>query len=291
VLREGLKSISPSYPYHLYDSSEVQQEAALSAQDSTSGSGRRRLPRSRRLVTDLLYFSKKLPSQPVARDIRIPELAMLRKSGDPNQRISWSALFLKAYALLSVRQPLLRQCYFPYPWQHIYQHDCSIGRITVARQHKGEEWVFFAQIPAAEHESLLALQKQLDHFKTAPIQSIERFRLQDIFSRVPLLLRRLAWWVTLNVSARTRVNRLGTFAMTTISGRGAFSIHPPLIAGNTLTFGPIDSEGNVRITIVYDHRLMDGGTVAQFLQELESLLNGEVLEELRALRENNSHPA
>jgi hypothetical protein len=36
---------------------------------------------------------------------------------------------------------------------------------------------------------------------------------------------------------------------------------------------------------------MDGGTVAQFLQELDSLLNGEVLEELRALRENNSHPA
>lgn len=279
-----------------------------------AGAGLQRLPRSRRLVTDLLYFAKKIPSQPLAMHCRIPVLVRLQKEATfpggslgtrsrlgpssrlgPNAplaassrcgsrcRISWPALFMKAYGVLSARHPLLRQCFMSWPWPYVYEHPFPIARMTVARHHAGEKWVFFARVERPEQYALAGLQEQINEFKHAPIASVERFHLQDLFSHVPMLLRRPAWWLTLHVSGRARVDRLGTFGMTTVSGRGGVSIHPPLITTTTLTFGPVDPAGNVRITIVYDHRLMDGGTVAEFLEDLESILNGEIVEEMRSL--------
>ena len=37
----------------------------------------------------------------------------------------------------------------------------------------------------------------------------------------------------------------------------------------------------MRVTIVYDHRLIDGGTVAGFLEQLETILHHEMSDELR----------
>jgi hypothetical protein len=48
-----------------------------------------------------------------------------------------------------------------------------------------------------------------------------------------------------------------------------------------LTFGPLDQHGRMKVTLVYDHRLMDGTFVAERLIELEQQLTGSVFAELR----------
>ena len=45
----------------------------------------------------------------------------------------------------------------------------------------------------------------------------------------------------------------------------------------------LTGDGKVRVTIVYDHRLMDGGTIATFLAELEQIMQKEIVQELRSL--------
>jgi len=197
------------------------------------------------------------------------------------RRISWPVLFMKAYGLLSARQPVLRQVYMRFPTPYLYEHPYSIARMTVSRRIGNQDWVMFARVYSPEMYSLLALQEQIDNFKHAPIETIDRFRYQLAFSRFPRWARRLAWWCSLNISGRARIDRFGTFGMTTVSGHGALSIHPPTIQSSMLTFGPVDEAGNVRVTIVYDHRLVDGGIIAGFMEELESILNHEVLNELR----------
>jgi hypothetical protein len=42
----------------------------------------------------------------------------------------------------------------------------------------------------------------------------------------------------------------------------------------------IGRDGRVAVRIIYDHRVMDGGTVARALQRLESVLNEDIAAEL-----------
>lgn len=250
------------------------------------------LPQSRRLITDLLHFAKKVPSQPLVRHSDIGPLARLQRDRDGGPRVSWSTLFMKAYGILSARHAPLRQCYMSWPWPHLYEHPFPVGRITVSRSYRGQDWVFFGHVPHPERHSLPELQELLETFKHAPVKSVNRFWRQLVVSRFPTPLRRLAWWLTIHGPGGLRMDRVGTFGMTSVSGRGAISVHPPSLPTTTLTYGPVDETGRVRITIVYDHRVMDGGTVGAYLEELESLLNGEILGELRTLhRSMRSAPA
>jgi hypothetical protein len=50
-----------------------------------------------------------------------------------------------------------------------------------------------------------------------------------------------------------------------------------------LNYGPIDADGSVTVRIHYDHRVMDGASIARALERFEKILNGEVTDEVRGL--------
>ncbi|MBM80623.1 MAG: hypothetical protein CMJ78_08530 [Planctomycetaceae bacterium] len=258
---------------------------AESVTETKPRKGRRfRLPQSRRMVNDLLYFSKKIPSQALVRNCNIGELARLQRDRENYPRVGWPVLFMKAYGIISERNATLRQCYMPYPWPSIYEHPYPIGRMTVSRHFRGEDWVLLGRIPEPNKQTLMELQQTVDEFKHAPVMDVERFRMQVDFSRYPTFIRRFAWRVTMYLSGFMRTDRIGTFGLTTVSANGAISIHPPSMPTTMLTFGPVDEDGNVRVTIVYDHRVMDGATVAGYLKELDETLNDQITAEMTALR-------
>ena len=96
-------------------------------------------------------------------------------------------------------------------------------------------------------------------------------------------MRRLFWWLTFQPSGKKKCKRLGTFFLTTISGRGAEIQDPPSMLTSGFTYGPIDAEGNTRVTITYDHRILDGHHVADILVGFEKTLQTDVLAELREM--------
>ena len=61
------------------------------------------------------------------------------------------------------------------------------------------------------------------------------------------------------------------------------SLHPlsPLTA--LLNYGVIDKNGRVTARIMYDHRVMDGATIARALGRMEEILNSVILDEIRSL--------
>ena len=107
-----------------------------------------------------------------------------------------------------------------------------------------------------------------------------RFALR--FARLPTALRRLMWWLALEVDGASRARKVGTFAVSVYSGLGAESLHPlsPLTA--TLNYGVIGPDGTVPVRIIYDHRVMDGSTVARALARLETILDQDMADELMA---------
>ena len=63
----------------------------------------------------------------------------------------------------------------------------------------------------------------------------------------------------------------------------AESLHPLSTYTALLNYGVIDGNGHVTARIIYDHRVMDGATIARALQRMEEILNSVVLEEVQSL--------
>ena len=66
------------------------------------------------------------------------------------------------------------------------------------------------------------------------------------------------------------VRRLG------YSSLGAESLHPIAPCTTVLTYGVIDKNGQVPVRLIYDHRVMDGATVARVLNHLDAEMNGSI---------------
>jgi hypothetical protein len=175
----------------------------------------------------------------------------------------------------------LRQAYLRFPWPHLYEHPESIASVAVERRLGDEYAVFFGHLRSPEKRGLLDLDDQLRRLKEAPIESIGLFRRVLKTSRLPRPLRRFLWWFGLNVSGRKRAKHLGTFGVTVYSGLGAESLHPLSPLTTTLNYGVIQRDGSVNVRLIYDHRVLDGSTVARALQDLEQVLTNQIVVEMR----------
>ena len=237
------------------------------------------IPRSRRLTWDLLAFNRQIPLCGHDRRCNLAQVADARQTCEV--RISWPALVMKAVALAADQIPELRQTWYRWPWSHLYQHKTSTAVLTVQREYRDDEWLFWGKIKDPAKLSLVQIQEQIDSFVSGDIESVYRRQLE--LSAVPTFFRRMIWWWNLNVETKRREKRLGTFFLSTLSGRGAEIQIPPSIHTACVTYGPIDGDGNCRLTIAYDHRVMDGVLVAEALALIEQTLNGQLCEELRQL--------
>lgn len=246
--------------------------------DETRGV-RLRLPRSRRLCLDVLHYHRQVPTCAHDRLCDVSRLAGLRTRLP--RRISWTLLFLKAFGLVAARRPVLRQTFLRWPWRHVYQHPHTVAMLATERQFRGEPWLFWSRFASPECRPLEQLQASLERYQHQPVERVFRRQLQ--LSLLPTPLRRLFWWWTLNVSGDKRARRTGTMFLTTLAAQGAEIQHPPAFLTANMTYGPLDDAGRSRVTIAYDHRLMDGSTVAACLAELEATLNGPIAAELEEI--------
>lgn len=241
----------------------------------------RTLPLSgpRRVICDLLHFARQVPTIPVQRWMNLAPLQEARARTDP--RISWCALFTKGYSQVAAAMPELRRAYLSFPRPRLYEHPISIASVAIERAYRGENVIFFAHLRGPDGQTLRALDGHLRRFKEEPVEGYGLFRRALDVGRLPGWLRRLMWWYGLNASGLGRARRIGTFGVSSYSNLGAESLHPLSPLTTTLTYGVVRPDGTVPVRVVYDHRVMDGGTIARALARLEEALNGEILAELR----------
>ncbi len=241
-----------------------------------------RIPASRRLTWDLLTFHQAIPLCSHDRRMKLAPIAEARTACV--QRISWPALFIKAYGLVAMKYPELRQTWYQWPWAHLYQHPSSVAVLTVQRYIIEEPWLFWGEIRNPENQSLAEIQQAIDVFSNGEPQQI--FAKQWKMAHLPTIFRRAIWWWNLNVETRKRATRIGTFLVSTLAGLGAEIQLPPSVQTGCLTYGPLEENGTARVTLAYDHRIMDGALVARILNTLEETLNQCLVAELASL--NNS---
>jgi len=244
-----------------------------------------RLSVQRRMVIDLLHFASAIPTVPVQRRMSLGPLAAARAAC--RERPRWTAIFAKGYALVAHEFPDLRRAYIKIPWPHLYEYPASIASIIIEREYRGEPCLFSILVNDLDTLSLRELGRLLQHAATAPVDEIKKFRLSLQIGRLPRPVRRLLWWLGLNIG-RHRATYFGTFALSVYSALKAESLHPLTPLTTLLNYGIINSDGNVNVRIIYDHRVMDGAIVARALARLEKILNTVVADELRSLDESRT---
>jgi hypothetical protein len=237
------------------------------------------IPACRRLSWDLLHFNKQVPLCGHDRRMDLRNVFEARRSAPV--RIGWPTLFLKAFALVAVQIPEFRQTWYRWPWAHLYQHPTSTAAMTMERIVGDDRWLFWVNIPSPQELSLTDIQSRLDWSQSSPVETA--FAKQWQLAHLPTILRRILWWFNINVASKARAKRLGTFFLSTLASRGAEIQIPPSIHTCCLTYGPLDPNANCRVTLAYDHRVMDGALVADGLKLLEKILTTVIVDELKSL--------
>jgi hypothetical protein len=246
-----------------------------------------KLSASRRLVGDLLRFSIGVPRVTVQRRMNLAPLLTARSAH--KKKPSWTAIFVKGYALLAEETPDLRRAYVKLPWPQLYEYPLSAASIAHEREHDGEKAVLLSRIKGPELCSITELEASIHAARTLPVLEVKDFRRALKFARVPAPLRRLLMWFGLNIG-RQRANYFGTFQLSVYSGLGAESLNPLTPLTTLLNYGPIGEDGSVDVRIHYDHRVMDGANVARALERFEKILNGAVADEIKLLTQPDDLP-
>ena len=227
-----------------------------------------------------MRFSKNIPRITVQRRMNLDPVVQARKGLDP--RPSWTAIFLKGYALLSQETPDLRRAYVKLPWPHLYEYPSSIASLAYEREHGGERVVLLDLINRPESRSLDQLARKIRASQSRPVMQVKEFRRALGMARAPGPIRRFLMWLGLNIG-RQRPNYFGTFQLSVYSGLGAESLNPLTPLTTLLNYGRIDEHGSVDVRVHYDHRVLDGANVARALERLEVIMNTAVVDELRNL--------
>jgi hypothetical protein len=230
----------------------------------------------------MLHFANKAPTLPVQRRMALGSLVEARKAC--RHRPPWTALFLRAYAILAQETPELRRVYVGLPRPHLYEYSTSVAMVTVERRSGEEVEVFAGRIKDPASRSLAELVDILRRFSEAPLWEIKEFRRVLVLGRLPWPLRRFLMWIALNIGSR-RAEFFGTFALSVYSALGAESLRPLFPCTAVLNYGVIAADGTVDVRLNYDHRVMDGASVARALQLLENILTQQMIGELTAWKD------
>lgn len=238
--------------------------------------------RDRRIIFDILHLAGKVPSFPVDRLMDLTEVAEARSALAVNCRISWATLFIKAYGYVSDRHPLLRKCYMSWPYPHFYQQPETRISFAVHRSLSEGDRLFFGLLHEPGKQTLMSLQRQISEFQKEDVS--RKFKKQLMLAHFPAPLRRLLWFWRMEVAAGKRARRVGTGSFSNLAGQGCSNRLHPCMLTTSLSYSPLNHNGETLVTLQCDHRVLDGVPAAAALLDMEAFLRTDLLAELRGLR-------
>lgn len=240
----------------------------------------RPIPLPRRLIGDLMHASIGVPLITFHRALEIGPLLAARNAAAV--RPGWAAIFAKAFSVVALDEPILRTLYVKWPRAHLFELPCSIGRIAIARRIGDEDGVLMQKVVAPDRLALADLDALIRHAKTAPVGEVPAFKKMLQVARLPLPLRRLAWWFAL-ANGRQRANHFGSFGISSVSAYGPGALYPITPGPYILSYG-VAAQNRIDVVIRFDHRLTDAALIARTMSRLEQVLNTEIAAELAAFQ-------
>jgi hypothetical protein len=233
------------------------------------------------MIGDFLGQSQHIPLAHGERRIDIRTLRTAVAAARP--RPNWLPLFFKAYAMVAAQRPVLRRMYVRWPWPRLYEHPENVGSVVISRVVEGDEALMALPIVTPEQRSITELDTLLKEAREKPIAEIPGFRRQVRIAKLPFPLRQLFYHLGTGWVPSRRVRLLGTFGMSVLANMGIANLTTWVPWTTMIHYTPFDESGSMHLRIAIDHRVLDGLEVAYALREMEQMLNGPILDEVRQL--------
>jgi hypothetical protein len=237
--------------------------------------------RFRRLVIDLMHFSAHVPSITIERRMDLAQLVGIREACTPTP--SWSAVFIKAFAIVASHTPLLRTAYLMLPWPRYYEHGSNVAVLNIDRQLADERIVLQAQVPSPERLPLPEIDRIIADHQQRPVAELAAYRRATRLARFPWPLRRLIWRAGLDMLGPMRCHFFGTFGITSLGAHGAGMLNLVPLLTSTIHYGMFNAAGVLEMRLSFDHRVFDGATAATALADMEAVLGADLIAECRNL--------
>jgi len=238
----------------------------------------RPIPLHRRWMNEVVHFGKKSHMMGASWRINVAPVVAARVA--QHSAIGWTAIWMKALALVSRRRPELRTAYLPFPWARLYQHPEFVCTVVIERTWRGAAALFFEKFAAPDKLPLPELDEALRKLRQVPVESVGSFRRLIRFARPPILLRRLLWSVGLNWSGPLRLKYMGGFCVLNPFPTGGTVTQTAVPASLMLYYGLVEPNGEMQVDVFYDHRVMDGIEVFRILRDAEATMNRDIVVEL-----------
>lgn len=156
------------------------------------------------------------------------------------------------------------------------------AKLTLDRTLNGQRIVLSAILPGLRSAGLDDVQKQIDYYRAGDAETLPEFAGAKLLQGLPWPLGPMAFRLAAGPLAR-RPKILGTFAVTSLGHRPVDSFHS--VGGTTVTLGvgricdrPVARDGQLaiapvmRLSLAFDHRVIDGAEAADVLADIKDRL-------------------
>ena len=236
------------------------------------------VPLPRRWIGDMLHSAQRVPTVGGERILKLRKLVDARKRS--RNGASWQALIIKGLGIVSERVPELKRAYLPFPTAKLYESPYPVASVVFEREFAGESATFLAPMIQPNLMPLQEIMQRVHAWKTDPIQKHGPLRRLVRNAKPPLPIRRMLWWIGLNLSGYMRARMFGTFAVNTIANTRAHMTHFASPLTSVWYYDAVNPRGEMDLRLAFDHRVFDGSTIGRAMTELESVMNTELVDEL-----------
>jgi hypothetical protein len=165
-------------------------------------------------------------------------------------------------------------------WHRVGRPASVNGKLTLDKTLNGNRIVLATVLSGLDQASLEEIQEQVDHFRDGDPAVMPEFAPVRLLHRLPPVVGAPLFRLGVG-SLRRRPDLLGTFALTSLGHRPVDGFHS--VGGTTITLGagriterPVVRNGRIeiapmmRLSLAFDHRVIDGAEAADVLTELKS---------------------
>ncbi|WP_433124924.1 2-oxo acid dehydrogenase subunit E2 [Micromonospora sp. CA-240977] len=162
----------------------------------------------------------------------------------------------------------------------ISRYDTVSGKLTLDKTLDGKRVVLSAVLPDLDRSGLDEVQRQVDHYRDNDPAVMPEFAGVRALHRLPWPVRPFAFRRVVRPLSR-RPRTFGTFALTSLGHAAVDGFHS--VGGTTVTLGvgrildrPVVRDGGLaiapmmRLSLAFDHRVIDGAEAADVLTEIRA---------------------